>query len=114
MKLFREVQEVASDLMGLAASVLILIFFLKYVVGPVVPVICVILAAICTIATFGSFFTALLSVGGIAFYISSWPAESIWGTAPGFALFWVGVAFWVYAIYGSRQHHNYTLQVRGN
>lgn len=64
----------------------------------IITAIMILLVVLCTILTFDRWLTAILSVGGLALYVASWPAESVWGSWPAMLVWAVGILMWFTAV----------------
>ena len=96
--------ETFAEIILAVAMILFLIFVsAKFVVAPVAPVATFLAVILLTATTFGSGITAIMSIVGIALYITSWPAMNAWGVMPGMSVWTIGVSLWLVAIYKSIQ-----------
>jgi hypothetical protein len=66
--------------------------------APLGPPLTLVLIALFTLSTFGKATTTLLSLGGIAVYVASWPVMKAWGPWAAATFCLIGMLSWLLAV----------------
>jgi hypothetical protein len=82
----------------IAFAIFIFFLILKTVVEPLAPLVTILFVLGGTIASFRHSLTGIMSIGGLALYLASWPAVATYGTWPGMLVWMIGVILWFAAL----------------
>ena len=82
----------------IALAIIIFFLILKTLIEPLAPLITILFVLGGTILSFRHRITSIMSFGGLALYLASWPAVATYGTWPGMLVWMMGVLLWFAAL----------------
>lgn len=102
MKLFYKLYErfcaIAEATLVVAFVLFWFVYILKFIVEPLAPFVTFAFVFCGTIFSMEKRITAILSIGGLALYLASWPAVALWGVA-GMLVWTLGVTSWIIGVF---------------
>jgi hypothetical protein len=101
---FDKTWEIAQIVGIIAYAFIVLAFFAKIFLAPIAPLVTAMFVLYGTYITFAKRTTAIMSIGGIVLYITSWLVVNSWGIWPAQLFCMAGMLAWFTAIIFSFQY----------